>query len=67
MTLFLAILSGRSANYAIEYDAFSSRAKVCGQERQTPVWSREDAKTLLDSIPKEFGIRTFFLAIQEQR
>jgi hypothetical protein len=22
---------------------------------KTPVWSREDAKTLLDSIPKEFS------------
>jgi hypothetical protein len=32
-------------------DFFAS--KVCGQKSKTPVWSREDAKTLLDSIPKD--------------
>jgi hypothetical protein len=37
----------------IEIGTFRSRSKVCRQERQTPVWSREDAKTLLDSIPKD--------------
>ena len=25
----------------------------CGDMQRTPVWSREDAKTLLDSIPKD--------------
>jgi hypothetical protein len=39
---------------AIESGTFRSRSKVCGEKKgKTPVWSREDAKAMLDSIPKD--------------
>jgi hypothetical protein len=33
--------------------SFRSRSKYVVKKGKTPVWSREDAKTLLDSIPKD--------------
>ena len=45
--------SGRSANHTVEPRTRRARAKYVVKKGKTPVWSREDAKTLLDSIPKD--------------
>jgi site-specific recombinase XerD len=45
--------SGRSANHTIDSSTLRSGPKYGVKKGKTSVWSREEAKTLLDSIPKD--------------